>query len=91
MIERAKRPCPCCGYLTLDEEAPEDGDYDICLVCFWEDDPAQRDNPVDPNGANDVSLREARENFKRCGASKDSLAPHVRKPLPEEIPAKYQA
>jgi len=26
--------CPCCGYLTL----PERGAYDICPVCFWEDD-----------------------------------------------------
>ncbi len=26
--------CPCCGYLTLDER----GTYDICPVCFWEDD-----------------------------------------------------
>ncbi len=28
MIERAKRPCPCCGYLTLEADPPEDGDYD---------------------------------------------------------------
>jgi Cysteine-rich CPCC len=26
--------CPCCGFLTLDER----GGYDICPVCFWEDD-----------------------------------------------------
>ncbi|MDE6726418.1 MAG: hypothetical protein K2J80_00590 [Oscillospiraceae bacterium] len=26
--------CPCCGCLTLDER----GCYDICPVCFWEDD-----------------------------------------------------
>ena len=26
--------CPCCGFLTL----PSRGGYDICPVCFWEDD-----------------------------------------------------
>ncbi|MFF1770133.1 CPCC family cysteine-rich protein [Streptomyces sp. NPDC058249] len=26
--------CPCCGFLTLDER----GSYEICPVCFWEDD-----------------------------------------------------
>lgn len=29
-----KFACPCCGCLTLDER----GCYDICPVCFWEDD-----------------------------------------------------
>ncbi len=91
MIEPAKRPCPCCGNLTLEAEVLDDGDFDICLVCFWEDDPAQRDNPVDPVGANDVSLREARENYQVYGASKQSLAPHVRSPRPEELPPKGRA
>jgi hypothetical protein len=26
--------CPCCGFRTLNER----GGYDICPVCFWEDD-----------------------------------------------------
>lgn len=29
-----KFACPCCGCLTLDERCA----YDICPVCFWEDD-----------------------------------------------------
>ena len=28
-----KFACPCCGCVTLDER----GTYDICPVCFWED------------------------------------------------------
>ena len=31
---RKKVDCLCCGCLTLDER----GGYDICPVCFWEDD-----------------------------------------------------
>ncbi len=27
-------PCPCCGYKTLKER----GQYEICSVCYWEDD-----------------------------------------------------
>lgn len=34
MAENNKFACPCCGYLTLDER----GGYDICPVCYWEDD-----------------------------------------------------
>ena len=29
-----KYKCLCCGYQTLDTR----GEYDICPVCFWEDD-----------------------------------------------------
>lgn len=32
--KRKKVDCLCCGCLTLDER----GGYDICPVCFWEDD-----------------------------------------------------
>lgn len=32
--KNGKYKCPCCGYYTLDER----GGYDICPVCFWEDD-----------------------------------------------------
>lgn len=30
-----KYKCPCCGYYTFDEKP--NGNYDICEVCFWED------------------------------------------------------
>jgi len=42
-------PCPCCGYLVFTEPP---GSYDICSICFWEDDPvhssSQRPLPVAP-------------------------------------------
>jgi hypothetical protein len=52
-------PCPCCGEFTLSEK----GAYEICPVCFWEDDPVQLSNPSYAGGANAVSLIQARENW----------------------------
>lgn len=37
-----KYTCPCCGYRTL-EEPP--GTFDICEICFWEDDGVHFDDP----------------------------------------------
>jgi hypothetical protein len=47
--------CPCCGYKTL----PEKHLYDICPICFWEDDIVQFEDPDFEGGANIVSLRQA--------------------------------
>jgi hypothetical protein len=77
-----KFPCPCCGYLTLDEERV----FDICPVCFWEDDNIQFDDPNYRGGANDESLNEARENFSVFRASEKRIRRYVRDPLPEELP-----
>jgi hypothetical protein len=79
-----KYPCPCCGCVTLDER----GGYDICPVCFWEDD-GQDDQDADavrggPNGP--LSLIEARRNYRACGASEPRWVTKVRPPLPEESP-----
>src|SRR5215813_6679922 len=63
---KAKFPCACCGYLTL-TDAP--GSYEICHVCFWEDDPVQLLDPWYEGGANKVSLQQAQENFSRFGVS----------------------
>jgi hypothetical protein len=75
--------CPCCGLKTLGER----GGYEICAVCFWEDD-GQDDDDADevlggPNG--DLSLTVARANYRAFGASCKQYLPHVRQPLPEEI------
>lgn len=80
----AKLPCPCCKFLTLSHR----GDYEICKVCFWEDD-GQNDSNADavvggPNYA--LSLRAAQENFKRWGAVEERFIPHVRPPLSDELP-----
>jgi len=64
---------------------PEQGQYDICPVCFWEDDPVQsRDERLD-GSANKVCLEEARKNYLDFGACEKEMLPHTRKPFPEEL------
>ena len=65
----ARYACPCCGFLTLEE--PERGNYEICPVCFWEDDPVQLEDPDYVGGANDVSLNQARQNFAALRVSEE--------------------
>lgn len=76
--------CPCCGFRTLATR----GDYEICAVCFWEDEGQdEEDADVVYGGANgDLSLTMARANYRALGASSRRVLPHVRPPLPEEIP-----
>ncbi len=78
--------CPCCGHYTLGEA----GAYEICPVCFWEDDPVQEKDPDLEGGANASSLNKSRENYKLYGACEEKYADRVREPLPEECiePAK---
>lgn len=74
--------CPCCGFRTLGEN----GVFDICPVCLWEDD-GQGDSDCDtvrggPNG--DLSLQQARLNFAAFGACSTQAVRHVRPPLDAE-------
>jgi Cysteine-rich CPCC len=84
MTATTKYPCPCCSYLTLDEEPS--GTFNICKVCYWEDDNVAFDDPDFAGGANVVSLNTARDNFKKFRASEERWLSRVRPPLPEEIP-----
>lgn len=49
--------CPCCGNRTISVL----GDYEICPICLWEDDPVQFKKPNMEGGANEPSLNQARE------------------------------
>jgi hypothetical protein len=76
--------CPCCAFLTL----PTRGDYELCPVCFWEDD-GQDDDDADlvrrgPNGL--LSLTQARANYAAFGACDQTVLQKVRPPRPEERP-----
>jgi hypothetical protein len=57
-------PCPCCGHRTL----PELGQYELCPVCFWEDDPNQSSHAESANGANGKSLLESQQTYLSIGA-----------------------
>ena len=72
---RVKYPCPCCGYLVF-EESP--GSYEICPICFWEDDLTQLRFPRMSGGANRVSLIEAQENYFRYAVSELRFRTNVR-------------
>lgn len=78
-----KHKCVCCGYHTLNEAPP--GTFEICLVCYWEDDNVQYDDPDYEGGANGISLNNARENFKAIGAISVKYLKNVRKPFQHEI------
>ena len=75
--------CPCCGFYTLPE--PAGGKYNICPVCWWEDDPVQMDDEDYEGGANEVSLRQARKNFMDFGASDERFIDKVREATEEEL------
>lgn len=64
--------CPCCGYVTLDEL----GHYDICEVCWWEDDGQDNDDADRVwGGPNTDSLTKARVNFILYGTNHPKEGP----------------
>ena len=79
-----KYACPCCGYYTIDLDQGYPC-YDICPVCFWEDDPDQREDETLEDCANKISLIEARENYKKFGACDKQYLKFVRKPERKEL------
>ena len=66
--------CACCGYKTIEEK----GNYEICPICFWEDDPVQEADPWFEGGANAPSLFGAQYNFKSFGAMEERHIPNIR-------------
>ncbi len=75
--------CPCCGYKTLSEKAS--GTFEICDICFWEDDNIQLDDPNYEGGANRVSLKQGQKNFLEFGACEKSCIDNIRKPNKNDI------
>lgn len=78
----AKIACPCCGCKTFTHEP--NGSYEICEVCFWEDDLIQLTDPDYEGGANPTSLRQAQQNFIKFGACDEEMLQNVRQPFDEE-------
>jgi len=74
--------CPCCGYRTLIDSP---GSYEICHVCFWEDDPVQLLDPWYEGGANKVSLQEAQRNYAEVRVSEKNFKANVKGVLPDDM------
>lgn len=87
-----KYQCPCCRYYTFESDFGDGPLFDYCEVCGWQYDPVAHDKPDALIGANHITLNEARENYKKFGASKKSFIEtnRVRKPLLEELPENNQ-
>ncbi len=75
-------PCPCCGFSTLNCRAG----FEICPVCFWEDDKQDDLEAEKVRGGpkNLLSLADARRNYKELGASDLLWIGEVRPPLVDE-------
>jgi hypothetical protein len=82
LLTTNKFACPCCGYKTFDGKP--DGSYNICPVCFWEDDPIQLEDPDYEGGANSMSLRQAQQNFLEFGACDRDMLQNVRQHAKDE-------
>ena len=66
--------CPCCDHVTLAEKDR----WEICSVCFWEDDGVDVDSPDCCSGANHgLTLRQARQNFAEFGACEPEMRRNV--------------
>lgn len=74
-------PCPCCGHRVLDAMP---GSYEICPVCFWEDDGVQFRWPTMDGGANKASLIEAQRNYQDFSACDEHGRRFVRPPAEDE-------
>ncbi|AWK12914.1 CPCC family cysteine-rich protein [Streptomyces spongiicola] len=72
-------PCPCCGHQMFGEH----WSYEICAVCYWEDDLVQLRWPWS-FGANAVCLVEAQRNYQRFGATEERVLKNVRPPAQDE-------
>ncbi len=59
---KMKFKCPCCGNYTLNEQPP--GTYEICVICNWEDDEVQYNDPTYAGGANELCLNDARKLYQ---------------------------
>jgi hypothetical protein len=75
--------CPCRKFKTLCGR----GQFEICHVCYWEDD-GQDEADAErvlggPNGG--LSLKQAQINFKQIGAIDARWKTKVRAPDPDEV------
>ena len=76
MVPQGSPQCPCCDYYALAAR----GASEVCPVCYWEDDGQDLDALDVVSERNHITLREARGNFARFGASDQAALPLVARP-----------
>ena len=82
-----KIKCHCCGnYFDAVDFGNDFHDGEICPICFWQFDEVGQEKVEISIGPNKVSLADARENYKKFGASTERLKQFVRKPNVDELP-----
>ncbi|MFJ3395264.1 CPCC family cysteine-rich protein [Leifsonia aquatica] len=80
-MNSAAYPCPCCGHLTLSDPP---GSFEICAVCFWEDDAVQLRWPRYEGGANCPCLIESQRAYADYGAMEYRFSGVVRAATEQE-------
>lgn len=73
METEMKHACKCCRKMTIELR----DSFEVCPVCFWEDDPLQSEDEDYSGGANEISLKEARANYSKFGAMSVDHLPNV--------------
>lgn len=70
--------CPCCGYIVFTEPP---GSYEICLICFWEDDRLQLELATTlAGGANSETLLDAQRHYLENAGDSPNQTPLVHWP-----------
>ena len=80
--EKPRFVCHVCDHVTL----PARADWDICPVCFWEDDGSDTLDGASARNE-ELTLRQARDNFRILGACSESA---VSKVIPPEDRARFE-
>ncbi len=80
----AKNACPICGYHTLEERF----NYEICTICFWEDDTQVKLTEDLFSEANKLKVSEAQVNYMLHGVVDGNYKDNARKPITTDIRAK---
>ena len=76
-------PCPCRGHQALGELWA----YEICPVCYWEENHSQLRHRTSGGGPNHgLSLIEAQADYRRIGAVTKEMRRHVRPPRDDGPP-----
>jgi hypothetical protein len=76
--------CPCCENFTVDSD--DEKIVDICDVCFWQYDDITHELPDRNIGANHITLRQAKDNYRQYKVCKIEFIHLVREQFDDVLP-----